>query len=203
MSFPNRAFYDLAKDPPASDPSSHSAELGYSIYGAGQGQVNLEERLASVATDVEANGATGSTFWRVNQPFALFRDGHVSLKDLAPGSLANGLWTTVYAERSLNGGTVTCRPEFKYDANGDFVFKIHWRNADGTTDESIVKSIDGKDTYSFFLDMANSEISNNWPTVGARMNHLLTFSTLLSVVGFFVPFSWSTGSPTAVYVPLF
>ena len=52
------SFYDIAKNPPASDPNSHGSNLGYSIYGEGEGQVNLEKRLEDVITDIEANGAT-------------------------------------------------------------------------------------------------------------------------------------------------
>ena len=144
--------------------------------------MNLEERLANVIADVEANGATGSTFWDIMSPFSLFRDGHVTVPSLSSDSPIGKYWLTVYPERVLDGGNVKARPDFFYDEDGEFHFKIHWKNGDGSIDESIVESIDGKDAYSYFLDMANKEISNNWPTVGARMNMLLTFSKCLTTI---------------------
>lgn len=61
--------------------------------------------------------------------------------------------------------------------------------ADGSTKESVVKSIDGNYPYTYFLDMANREISNNWPTIGARMNMLLTFSKYISSSSIFLFFT--------------
>lgn len=172
-----RSFYDIAKDPPASDPSSHGADLGYTIYGEGQGMVNLEERLSELISDVSENGATGATFWEMNEPFALLRDGHVHVPSYPDDSPVGAYYMSVYPERSLNSGNILSRPKFYYDPDGELQLQIQWLDLsdNNSTSESLVKSIDGKDVYQFFLDMANAPIPNTYPAVGARLNFLLTF----------------------------
>lgn len=73
-------FYDIAKDPSASDPKSFQQELGYSLYGEGNGVVDLEAGLDQILEKVASNGqASMATFWELQSFFNLLVDGHVSL----------------------------------------------------------------------------------------------------------------------------
>jgi hypothetical protein len=84
-------------------------------------------------------------------------------------------WLTVYPKRGLNGSNITSKPRFYYDSDGELQLKIQWLDGNNEASENNVQSINGKDLYTFFLEMAESGLSNNWPSIGARMNMLLTY----------------------------
>jgi hypothetical protein len=103
-------------------PDSHDAQLGYTIYGKGQGQVNLE-RFSKIISGVKQHGATGATFWEINKPLALLHDGHMHMCTLTPDHPMGNYWPTVYSEMSLSGSNIISKPRFYYDSDGELQLK--------------------------------------------------------------------------------
>eukprot|EP00978_Attheya_sp_CCMP212_P012725 scaffold31838_cov61-Attheya_sp.AAC.3 len=176
------AFYQIAKDPSASEPKNHQADLGYSIFGEGQGQVNVQSRLADLEADVGTNGATARTFWDIAETFNLLRDAHVSLPQLSESSVAREYHIIILPARCAYGGTAKVRSKI-YTEDGKLQMKMLWQYPDGKVgvsgreDESLVESIDGKTVEEFVTALANNAaLGTTLQASGARLNQLVTYS---------------------------
>lgn len=169
-------FYNIAKDPPASDPRAHQAELGYTILqGPYEGQVDINAELSSITDSVKSSGrASAATFWDVNSVFNRLHDGHVTLPQFRNDSLLTPASLFYIPERCQNG-SVTGRHEFTTGSDGDLILKMFWKYENKTEEEeSIVKSLNGMDVYSFFSEVSNSpSINLSYQSIGARFNALL------------------------------
>ena len=106
-------FYNIAKDPPASDPRAHQAELGYTmLQGPYEGQVDINAELSSITDSVKSSGrASASTFWDVNSVFNRLHDGHVTLPQFRNDSPLTPA-TLFYVPERCQNGSVTGRHEF-------------------------------------------------------------------------------------------
>jgi len=171
-------FYNIAKDPPASDPRAHQAELGYTILqGPYEGQVDINAELSSITDSVKSSGrATAATFWDVNSVFNRLHDGHVTLPQFRNDSLLTPA-TLFYIPERCQNGSVTGRHEFTTGSDGELMLKMFWKYENKTEEEeeeSIVKSLNGMDVYSFFSEVSNSpSINLVYQSIGARFNALL------------------------------
>ena len=75
-------FYDIAREPNASEPQGHQPELGYEIWQ--EGTVDLKAELTQLSQIVQGNGASMATFWDIQDIFNRLRDGHVVLPGIPP-----------------------------------------------------------------------------------------------------------------------
>lgn len=161
---PYSCFYDIAKDPSASKPQSFQPELGNSIYGEGNGVVDLGAGLDRILADIALGGATMATFWEIQSLFNLLVDGHVAL----PGVQDDFLAYDVIAVPQRNIPVSSGAPLYvaSLDATGTLQL-----NLDFGTGGMDVASINGKSVAEFMIDLANSpEVSLPYSSVGARVN---------------------------------
>jgi hypothetical protein len=168
------AFYNVANDPAASDPKKHQAELGYTLFGFGEGMVDIDTELKRIVQSVEEEGATLATFWEVQQVVNLLRDAHVIAPSTNAGLLSQG-YIAFIPDRSADG-KIKARSSFSNDAvTKELKLKIHWVDEDGKESESTVETINGARPYDFFLNVSNStSISDlEYQSYGARFNRLL------------------------------
>ena len=124
------AFYDVARDPSATLPST--IPTTWTVYGTpNEGKVNLAEKSAELMAEVEANGANGMLPLQLTGLYALPRDGHTDIGVVPPFDASLALLdmslskegATIPDERfylSLSRGEDgAVRPVYKYeDADG-------------------------------------------------------------------------------------
>lgn len=162
-------FYDIAKDPSASIPGSFQPELGYSVYGEGGGQADIEGGLEGVLQDVRANGASMATFWDIQPVFNALRDGHVAVPQLQESFTT---WRSVFIPERYVGvdSRVTMDTEFELDLNGDLQLLLTFNN----TDFEAVETINGLTVGEFMVTLANNPVFQISPQdVGGRVNFLI------------------------------
>lgn len=194
----NYAFYNVAKDPSASDPKNYQPELGNSIYeGENNGQVDLNVNLNELYENVEKNGASALTFYEIAEIFSKLRDSHVSLPRLPEGSISGQYYMFVIPERCLaSGSTKLARTVFQY-VDGELQMKIIWADQvfesvggmsltiDGkvsagpaklkTVGESVVAKIDGKSPLEYVVSIANAPLDGvGFKSLGSRVNSLFS-----------------------------
>lgn len=176
FSISHSCFYNIAKDPPASDPRDHQVDLGYTILqGPDEGQVDIDAELSLITDSVKSSGrASAATFWDVNSVFNRLHDGHVVPPQFRNDSLLTPA-TLFYVPERCQNGSVAGRHEFSTGSDGELMLKIFWNRENETEEEeSIVKSLNGMDVYSFFSKVSNSpSINLYYQSIGARFNALL------------------------------
>jgi hypothetical protein len=168
------AFYNVAKDPAASDPKKHQAELGYTLFGPDEGMVDIDTELKRIVQSVEEEGATLATFWEVQQVVNLLRDAHVTAPSTNAGDLSQG-YLAFIPDRSADG-KIKARPFFSNDpVTKELKLKIHWVDEDGEKSESTVETINGARPYEFLRNVSNSPSISGlvYQSRGARLNELL------------------------------
>jgi hypothetical protein len=169
-------FYNIAKDPAASDPLSFQKELNYTLFsGPLEGQVNMDEEFKGLLETVATEGAALTTFWDIHASIDKLRDAHIYPIKVAglPGDLLFINDLVVFPERArLEANTNVSSWTPRYNDVGELELQVTFSDAsDGTeTSESIVE-INGMTPYNWYYDLA-SKPSNVWPSQahGARMN---------------------------------
>lgn len=173
-------FFNVAKDPAASNPKNHESQLGYTLFGLGGGQVDLAQQLVQIYDQVTAQGATAATFWDIQATFNLLRDAHVTIPALKVPLTSSTL--SVVPERTAQYGT-TAMVQFAFDANAQLQLELLWSHIDGSQSISRVDTMNGKTVAQFVLDLANSPaLGIPFQSVGARVNALMALGAQ-SLVG--------------------
>ena len=71
-------FYDLAADPPNSNPATIQTQFGHTYPREFEGIVDLNAELTAIIDEITASQAASlKHFWDINQAFLKYRDGHV------------------------------------------------------------------------------------------------------------------------------
>ena len=150
--------------------------------GDGEGKVDAERRLTRIVEDITNNGASLSHFWEIQSLFNLFFDGHLSL----PATNFNFYEYSIKLipmRQNLNPSTQV-NPTFSLDEAGNLALAITWGDGDGTSEESVVETINNMTVQEFYQGIAdNPTLRIPYQTTGARLNSLIKDGGLLSKPG--------------------
>lgn len=167
--------FDIARDPDASTPQSHQHdELGYSIYGTGEGQVNIEQGMQGILDQVLAQGfGSMANFWEIEALFAQKFDGHIGLPRLLNDFTTYEL--ILVPQRNVGVDQKGISPEFQIIIDG---LDLRLTYSDFVTGTSITKQVlrlNGQSPRNFFTQLAadGRTLNLNLQTVGARLNLLM------------------------------
>ena len=173
-------FYDIAKNPAASI-GEYQSELGHTIYGEGGGQVDIDAELNAIVEDIDANGASMATFWKISVVFNKLHDGHV-LPQIVDGNFNTYLFA-ILPERFIGPDFNLFVPRFFLDDDQNMRLTIVTQMPanTGPIEAKNVTSINGLDIAEYITYLANNpELNIPYQDLGARVNALIKGNALFS-----------------------
>ncbi|GKY91469.1 hypothetical protein MPSEU_000119200 [Mayamaea pseudoterrestris] len=168
------SFFDISKDPAASDPLVYGAEHGYQVYGENSGKVDLLQGFLDIYNDIVDTGVAGqATFWNISSLVNQLRDAHIQLQ-LASLFPYAPMYLVANRIVEYNGISIMV-PTFSIDKNSNLQLKLQFRYDDNNVEEAAVSTINGKSVHDFMVDLANEPaLPLGYQSLGARINDLMT-----------------------------
>jgi hypothetical protein len=190
------SFYDISKNPGASNPLVYEADLGYKVYDSqASGKVDLQAGFRNMMDEIKSTGVSGQgTFWNISTLTNQLRDAHIQLY---LSSLYPALDMAIVPFRVLNyNGQAQVTPIFSLDANAKLQLQLHFTYNKSPDESATVSTVNGMSVHDFMVGLANNPaLPLNFQSLGARINYmLLNMSPFSYPNGFLV----ATGRPSSV-----
>ena len=190
------SFFDVSKDPTASDPLVYQEELGYKVYGEGSGKVDLAAGFESIINEINSTKtASQATFWNISSLINQLRDAHIQLhlSALYPTAAMNLIPDRIIEYSTT--GSAKMSPTYTLDEQGQLQLQIGVIYDNGQPDDTLtVATIDGKSVHEFLTALVdNPAVPLGYQSLGARINSLVSFYDPFAFPLGFMPV---TGRPT-------